>query len=179
MYTYLTMSSPEQPALPYYENTDINDVRFPWATFEEVADRAYLPSDTSLAEMRQQSAEPIQPYELQMTDGTTEQAFMQRVLAYQRRCEDISMGFINDDSEKYYTVRHSMALRVVGLYFTTQHFIDASSELRFLERELKITPENPLIGFTHSAIVALQSIPRDRSEPAKEISYIQPHIPYE
>ncbi len=179
MYTNLTMSSPEQAALPYYENTDVSDVRFPWATFEEVADRTYLPSDTSLQEMRQQCAEPIQPYELQMTDKTTEHAFMQRVLAYARRCEDISMSFINDDSEKYYTVRHSMALRVIGLYFATHHFIDASSELRFLERELLITPDDPLIGFAHSAIVALRSIPHERSEPAKEISYIQPFMPYE
>ena len=172
------MSSPEQPALPFYENTDIDDVRFPWATFEEVADRVYQPTDPSLQEMRQQSAMPIEPHEVQMNE-TKEEAFMQRVLAYYRRCDDISRSMINDDSEKYFTVRHSMALRVIGLYVATQHFIDASSELRFLERELKIVPDDPLIGFTHSAVVALQSVPREHSEPAKEISFTQLFIPYE
>ena len=110
---------------------------------------------------------------------TKEEAFMQRVLAYYRRCDDISRSMINDDSEKYFTVRHSMALRVIGLYVATQHFIDASSELRFLERELKIVPDDPLIGFTHSAVVALQSVPREHSEPAKEMSFTQLFIPYE
>ena len=166
------MSTTERPFLPFSENTDLKDAQFPWLSFDDVADKVYAVADLSLEQMKQACEAPIQPNEITMDSKTAEIAFAQRVLAFVKRCDEISWEFV-EDGEKYHTVRHSMALRVIGLYYDTQHYIDAKTELSFLRRELAITPDDPLIHYVNSAYERLHSIPQQHSEPPKEISYMQ------
>jgi hypothetical protein len=166
------MSAMEQPALPFHENTDLSDARFPWVTFDQAADKVYPNTDSSLDVMKSMTIEPIHAHDIGMDAATVEQAFAQRVIAFVKRCDEISYSFV-EDSEKYHTVRHSMALRVVGLYFDTGHYLDARSELGYLKKELEITPEDPLRDYVASAYDSMGMSPSKNLEPMFDISYMQ------
>ena len=169
LYTELTMSASEQSALPFYEDATIRAMRYPWASFDDVANQLYPVMDVALDELAER-CETDDPGMDHLDARGREIHFAQKMLAYAMRCDQLASEHM-EDGTKYNLARNAMILRECGVYERTGHFIDCAMELRYLKAPL--ADSDPLLPFVCSAITSLQLVRPCRSEPPKEVSYAQ------
>ncbi|MDB5176362.1 MAG: hypothetical protein JWN75_30 [Candidatus Saccharibacteria bacterium] len=179
-----TMSTLEQPALPFYENSDVEDIQYPWMSFDEMADRVFPIDDKSFNDMKALNEAVPTGHEMNMTQEEYNETFSQKMLALSVRAHQVSNKSANSDSEKYHAVRYSLALRIIDTYVKTGHFHDATYELDKIRDEIRpLIDQNgdpyegfeaaaSLVGFIQSSINSMRQIHPKHSEPAKEVSYV-------